>query len=286
MSIITNPFIGPQEGFGEQYKLILYYAIYAELNQLKFVYTPFIKIAHNYLNESNFEDKLDKFIGIKEELPLINSIDKNKLIEPFISDVLFYLHNHMNEFENSKTLTLIKKCFYRKNKKPHGTGGIGIHIRRQNPDDNNTHSGLFVPNELYIYLIQKMIELYPNYKIHIFSQGTMDQFKLFEQIFGFQKLQLHLNESLETTFVQLVYADVLIIAPSALSYMAGCLSNGKIFYMSHCNPKLPKWNLIEGYESPRKYHKFRYEATVYFDSKTNEYILKKSEFPFETLKVL
>ena len=86
----------------------------------------------------------------------------------------------------------------------------------------------------------------------IFSRGDKDDFKLFNK----GNITLHLNESLEESFIQLVYADILITAPSSLSYTAALLSNNTIYYVDCLNPKLPHWNIIQNYKSSKMKYKF------------------------------
>lgn len=86
----------------------------------------------------------------------------------------------------------------------------------------------------------------------------------------------------------MVYADILVVSPSSLSYVAGILSNNTIYYINHCNPPLPSWNIIQGYNSERMYHKFTYNQpiTVYFDSRKGEYIIYKNFFNIHPLKII
>jgi hypothetical protein len=87
----------------------------------------------------------------------------------------------------------------------------------------------------------------------------------------------------------MVFADILVVSASALSYVAGILSNKTIYYINHCNPPLPSWNVIQGYDSPRMYHKFTFtlpSTCVYFDSKTGEYIIRKDMINLSPLKII
>ena len=49
----------------------------------------------------------------------------------------------------------------------------------------------------------------------------------------------------------MVYADILITAPSSLSYTAGMLSKNTVYYIKHCNKPLTNWNIVQDYESSK-----------------------------------
>jgi FkbM family methyltransferase len=77
--------------------------------------------------------------------------------------------------------------------------------------------------------------------IHIFSQGDIKDFKMYEN----SRTMFHLNESIEETFMFMVDADVLLTAPSSFSYTAGILSDGVVYYIPFWHKKLPNWINME-----------------------------------------
>lgn len=288
-TIISNPFFGPQEGFGEQYKITIFYMIYAELNGYDFVYTPFKSIAHNYDNDPNFVHNLEQMIGLIHYLSMPSSNIKIK--NCFIADVIHFLHNNMDQFENSIALQTVRNCFYNVNSKPTSIDSeflhICVHIRRPNLIDNrNTNRGVMVPDEVYIEIMNQLATLSSErHKIfHVISQGDESNFVTFKN--GNTHVQLHINENLQDTFKLMVYSDILIVSPSALSYTAGLVSKNQVFYIRHCNPPLPSWSVIQGYQSQRMYHKFLYNTTVYFDSEKGEYIIFKDGYEFSPLRII
>jgi hypothetical protein len=52
---------------------------------------------------------------------------------------------------------------------------------------------------------------------------------------------MHINESVENTFTGMVLADVLVTAASSLSYTAGILSEGIVYYIPFWHVALPHW---------------------------------------------
>ena len=122
-----------------------------------------------------------------------------------------------------------------------------------------------VPDDLYLTSIGQVENVTGDrpVRLHIFSQGKPEDFETYRN----PNVVLHLNEDLESTFTQMVYADILLTAPSALSYSAGLLSRGTVYYIEFCNPKLPHWNTVVGYKSTRAKHEFLVPimTTIYYD---------------------
>jgi hypothetical protein len=303
---ITNPFFGPQEGFGEQYKMVIYYAVFAELYGFSFVYTPFKEIAHNYSKDPNWVQHLEKMVHLEHVFDWIVP-EKHPLVNLFVADVLFKIQQRIKDFETSSTLKNIRNAFYEQNLKNNpypypknlkDNTHVALHIRRQNGEDHYSHSGLSVPDEIYEEIISALSTITESKTVqfHLFSQGdesTFERYRRFEEknIQNIQNIKninivLHLNTPLEETFTRMVFADILVVSPSALSYTAGLLSTGRVYYLRHCNPPLPSWFIIQGYISPRLYHKFSYQTTVYFDSEKGEYIIRKDGFPFGPLRIV
>ena len=81
--------------------------------------------------------------------------------------------------------------------------------------------------------------------IHLFSQGTPDEFQEFKQ---FRNLRLCLDMSAQESFLHMVRADLLITSKSGFSYKPALLSNGikicpRTFW--HGYPQSPDWILAE-----------------------------------------
>jgi hypothetical protein len=100
-----------------------------------------------------------------------------------------------------------------------------------------------VPDSVYIAVINKLRTKYSsqNPLFHIYSQGNSDNFRIYEA----EDTILHINESLEDTYIGMVLADVLVTGRSSLSYTAGYLSDGIVYYTSYAHAPLPHWIPIE-----------------------------------------
>jgi hypothetical protein len=279
METITN-LLRPDDGFGENYKYLIYTLMYAEFNKCEFVYNPFKVMRHNYNDDPEYINKKEKMINCIDALKSkIEDVTPRTLN---IFDLLQFYHQNVEWCSQSNSLKMLKSLFYLDKVNLYDTSvmNIAIHIRRINPHDyivvdqnskdrvpmrdnlfqeilNNPITaiqlpGMDVPRDLYINVIQQLEQSYPNAKFHIYSQGCVNDFKVFEK----DNTMLHLNECLETTFQQLVFADILVTSPSSLSYVAGLLSNNIIYYVQCLNPPLPHWNIIQNYKSSKMKHKF------------------------------
>ena len=75
---------------------------------------------------------------------------------------------------------------------------------------------------------------------HIQSQGKSENFKQYVA----PDVILHLNESVEDSFIPMVLADVLVTSPSSFGYAAALISEGTVYYMPYWHPPLPGWKLV------------------------------------------
>jgi len=243
------------DGFGEQFKFLIFCVLYSEFLGKDFYYTPFKTMEHNYDNDKDFLKKKEDMINFKNNFSLVTKDTDFEV--PCKFKLISFIEKNIKFCETSKSLQKIKDIFRIANKDTYDKNfiNIAIHIRRMNKHDKENikhyiqHPGTDVPNELYQLLIKQLKNIYKNSKIHIYSQGE-------ETDFPFDDVIFHLNESIESTFINMVYADVLLIAPSSLSYTAGLLSNGIIYYIKHYHTPLSHWNKVTGYISSRDKYKF------------------------------
>jgi hypothetical protein len=251
------------DGFGESLKFIIYSILYAEYNNGEFHYYPFQPtLEHNYDNDPLFLTKKEELMKFKDVFQIANTNKyKYEVMCKFTIMHFFEITGHKFIFE-SKLFNKCKEIFYNTSYRNIKQKYIAIHIRRMNTLDRyriptTTIEGCDVPDSIYEDLCNILIEKYPEFEIHIYSQGLLSDFNIFSNNPKSEKITWHLNESIESDFCDMVFADVLVVAPSAFSYSAGLYSNSKdIYYIKSYFKPLPTWYPIEGYMSTRDINKY------------------------------
>ena len=225
------------DGFGAQYQTIIYSFVFSKLNGVEYVYTPFKSMEHNYDNDPEFLEKKEKFINFKSNIKLNDGNAK-----PYPLLIIREIESKIDDYLNDDTLAPIRRMFMEgKSYDKYFDSNylnVAIHIRRPNKHDSRIE-GADIPNEVFINWILKNYNK-ENVKIHIYSQGSFDK-KGFEI---FNNIEYHIDGDVEDVFTQLVVADVLLMSPSSLSYVAGLLNEGEVHYIPFWHKKLSKWNEI------------------------------------------
>jgi hypothetical protein len=153
--------------------------------------------------------------------------------------------SNIDHYCNSDSMKFIKDCFWSNKERDHFKNNkinIAVQIRRENSHDNgNAGERASTPNEYYKKIMNKIREDYTDKEIlfHIYSQGPAENF---QELVG-EDTQFHLNEEITSTFIGMVAADILILSPSSFSYVAGLLSDGKVYYKNFWHNKKKEWIL-------------------------------------------
>lgn len=257
-----------KEGFGETFKIIIQTIIFCEYYGYDFYYSPINHIDHNYDNDPEFINKKEILMNIKSHYKLSSENENYEIVGQF--ELITFFNINIDFLLKSKEIENLKNIF-RENKKNRFNpkfNNIAIHIRRMNKHDIENikyakqYEGTDVSNNVYLHLISQIRSIYNSWcscLFHIYSQGKIEDFKELE----LEDVVFHLNESIEDTYTDLVFADTLITAPSAFSYTSALLSNGCIFYIKYCEPKLQNWNRINDYVSTRRYMQFIKKSDTY-----------------------
>lgn len=239
---VTNPSRG--DGFGEQFLFVISSLFYAELHRMKYVYTPFISVEHNYDNDPHFLKKKEWLINFLGNIE-VNRPPRAKVLGWPVN--LFFSADTVAKFSNSDTLRKIRALFRANKNRPSflsndGRLSVVLHIRRHNPHDNRI-DGTNTPDELFLSIIEKLRKVYAaqNPIFHIQSQGPLENFKKFIA----PDIVLHLNESIEDAFISMAYADVLVTSRSTFSYTAALLCEGTVYFIPFECVKLPQWIAVD-----------------------------------------
>ena len=235
----TN-FIG-NDGFGSQYQKIIQTYIYCMHHKLDYYYCPIQKMEHNYENDANYIVKIEEMINLKNNIQ--NGNDKKCIQINFGENVLKWFEHNIDLCHKGTYMEFIKKCFWEnksKNVFNNNYINIAVHIRRNNSHDKGqAGERITTPNESYLNVMNTIRNKYSEKKLkfHIYSQGNRENFNILEN----DDVEFHLNEDICKTFIQLVGAEILVISPSSLSYVAGLISDGEIYYKSFWHKPCKNW---------------------------------------------
>lgn len=219
---------GKKDGFGAQYQAIMSGIAWCEYNKYKYIHTPINKLQHN-TNILN----ANKFIGIYNDN--IDNIDNLSIIKPYIKEI--HYSNNPSKYYTPDVLSKIRN-YYNSSEKPDISNiDIAFHIRRGDVN-NKKNIQYYTSNKDNFKIIDKLKNEYSDMKIHIFSNGNINEFQEFINI---ENIKLHLNEDIFYTFHSLVKAKILVMAKSSLSYSAALLNENKIYYQKFWHKKLDHW---------------------------------------------
>ena len=222
------------DGFGAQYQKIIQTYIFCKLHGLNFVYTPFDQMEHNYNNDTQFiqnkEDIINLYNNIQRAHDTENviSMDYYKTVRRWFD----YINAENIDIAcNSEHMDFIKRCFwenkdrnvYKNNKK-----NIAVHVRRSNPHDQGlAGERITTPDDYYLHIMKYIRTKYQSSDLlfHIYSQGNTEDFAKYTG----EDVVLHIDEDIDTSFICMVGADILVTSPSSLSYVAALISDGEIY---------------------------------------------------------
>jgi hypothetical protein len=162
-------------------------------------------------------DQLNEFIGIPHTIP-----NGAVITEEYSGEVHYSLKPSI--YYTPSVLQKIRSYYYSSKKPDVGQVDIAIHIRRG--DVTETDTIRFTPNHVYIRIISILRKLYPFYKINVFSEGEISDFKEL----GLEDSCFVLNGDITKTFHSLVVAKILITANSSFSYAAALLNENTIYH--------------------------------------------------------
>tara|TARA_Y100000389_G_scaffold153040_1_gene153170 strand:+ start:9942 stop:11849 length:1908 start_codon:yes stop_codon:yes gene_type:complete len=219
---------GKTDGFGSQLQAMFSLIAYCNYKGYKYIHTPMYQMHHNDENIDNFSTYMNDFINIENNFTAIDQLSNyEKSIVHNMKEGPFVHGSYCPEyFYNNYVLSLFREMYFSQ-KKPElsydpSYNNIALHIRRGDVNINK-YPSRYTSNEEYIELLKK-IDL-DNSVIHIFSEGDEEHFQTIVTAFPNNKVVMHINENIQSTFHHLVMSDVLILAKSSFGYCAGLLNN-------------------------------------------------------------
>lgn len=232
--IITNK--ERKDGFGAQYQTIIFTILFCELEGYDFVYRPFNEIEHNYDSDPFFIEKKETLINIKNNFPLFNPDSKNFIKDIDLNFIYKKVEDNLDKCLSLKSFQKIKDLFYLDKFRNENESYAAIHVRRPNKYDIGDYG--YTPDDYFLKIIETIRNNHPNIKkIKIFSQGKKE---LFNKFVG-NDIELYLDDSIENTFTEMVFSDILVTSKSSFSYCAGLLSNGIVYYTPFWHKPKKTW---------------------------------------------
>jgi hypothetical protein len=220
---------GRIDGFGCQYQSIMSGIAISEYRNYNYIHTPFVTMEHDV-----DVDKLNEFIGIP--ITDISNILIENMIHEKYSDEVNYASRPSIYYTNS-VIKKIKGWYYNTKKPEIDKIDVAIHIRRGDVSENGTHRERFISNDTYLKVINSLKIKYPNYNIHIYSEGNLDDFKEI----NIDGITFHLNEDIMKTFHSFVTAKILVLSISSFSYAAAIINSNTVYYYDFWHKPLDNW---------------------------------------------
>ena len=218
----TYTIAGKTDGFGAQYHAIMSGFAICQKYNLTYVHTKIAIMEHG-----EDVDKMNAFIGIPQ------SARKDVMLsEKFAGEV--HYSDTPSAYYTPPVIKQIREWYYSSEKPQIQQPDIAIHIRRGDVDKT---SGRYTDNSYYINKITNLRILYPTYKVLIFSEGALDDFK----DFNLPQESFKLNVDICETFHSLVKAKILVMSKSSLSYAAAILNENTIYYEDFWHKPLDTW---------------------------------------------
>lgn len=259
----------PGAGIGHQMANWIAGYWFAKVFDLNFAHLPFQGSWEEFLGFYQGEKTVKelKRCGYKiVRIPLFDEHDKNEveLISKIIKSyqgkkIVFLAEQDQFYHDQYGVMQQLKEKFYsapiRKKEKliyEQGRYNVAIHIRRGDIVQNNANNAnlqmRYLDNGYYYNALQtalKYVQDKDNIHIYIFSQGNERDFTEFQQ---FENVHFCLDMDAQSSFLHMVYADVLITSRSSFSYKPALLNRGIKFCpvdFWHGYPQTEDWILLD-----------------------------------------
>jgi hypothetical protein len=229
------------DGFGAQFQNIIADILYIYNNTNDaYVFPNIASFEHNYTNESDFTERLVKYMNMRSHFPLPSNVTPREIKYLTNTTTYPFVETNLGRLLKGQTMKDVKTMFYEGKTTPFDSQyyNVAVQIRRFNNVDTRM-AGADTPHSYYVGLMNHIrttrtataTDKRP-LRFHIYSQTTStDTEAVFKQTYcGNDDTELHLNGDVLPTFHGMVFADALICSGSSFSYCAAFLSNGVIFY--------------------------------------------------------
>lgn len=238
------------DGFGAQFLNIMRALVFIEESNNSFLFTGINSMMSHSTDDSDrpYIEKVIDYMNVRQFYITIKDLPNNTEYAELPEVITFY-HLFCQRFEElhaSYAFKKYKKIFFHGKVNPYDTRfhNIAIHIRKEEKYQklNENRPIPYFPDEYYKSFCDLMRSKYTGskpLKFHIYSIGT-------ESVFDYLKnddVELHVNEDMLDTFTGFIFADILLISHSCLSYTAAFFCNGIVYhkYWNHLHLGLNSW---------------------------------------------
>ena len=238
------------DGFGAQFLHILRALVYIEESQNSFIFMGIDSMMSHSTDDSEraYIEKVIDYMNVRQYYLTPSDVPNGTSIQ-LLPDVCTFYHMYCAKFEElhqSYAFKKYKKIFLSGKANPYDTNffNVAIHIRKEEKYQKMNENRP-IPDFSDEYYSNFCKQIRANYngkkplKFHIYSIGE-------ESVFDYLKnndVVLHINEDMLDTFTGFVFADVLLISHSCLSYTAAFFCNGTVYYKywNHLHLGLNEW---------------------------------------------
>lgn len=234
-NLTVTPRIGAFDGFGSQYlKKLSGYAFCIKQGKIKYryIHTPFLEIDHL---KNDFVSSMNDFIGIPDNRQGKKiHVSYNKVDKSF-ANVDYFFDDHF--------IDIVRFHYFSTLKPKPCSQEIVIHIRRGDlhlkyrrlRDKKAWEHKRMEDNNYYSSRILNILKANPNDSVLIHSEGDLSEFStiMYDWPNEFrERITFSLNEDIRKVFNDMVFAKKLFLARSSLSYAAGLLCKGDVFFQN------------------------------------------------------
>lgn len=246
---------GKTDGAGAQAHAKISAIAFAAAFGLDYVHSPFRVVCHAEGRADQWAQSWEKTLNLGHGHSQIESCGLPViLLGDFLKDRSLWRKGcvvqliHFQNWTNSNPGDLVSVApslrdnYYRdKERTPNGRRVVAVHIRRGDVSETRSAKTHFTPNSAIAATLDRVVALLRQRgeapSIRIFSQGVPEDFKEFAA----PDVEFYLDRPAIWTFHQLVEADVLIMARSSFSFVAGVLCEGIKLYDPFRDKPLPHW---------------------------------------------
>jgi hypothetical protein len=247
---ITN--ITLSDGFGSQFQHIISCILISYYSNHQFVYNPISTMEHNYNKDRLFLEKMENLMNIRPYFPKKgDECIKDHFLTECDMTAKYVIDSNIDSYATEEYLEKIRKMFWKnkdrssifpKNEKIR----VAIHIRRLNIYDKTLEyvepERVNTPDSFYLNAMERIRREHKekDLEFHIYSQGDMKTFSCYSDIGAI----LHIDEDLSSSFIEMVASDILVTSFSSLSYIAGFLNDGIVYYHPFWHPPRGRWRTL------------------------------------------